>query len=227
MKDNGRHTQSWQTKPAGDLPIVHVIIHPVKYSMMSHSKCHRVFIHDIISDIYFPFCVFSSQNEPPPPYYSVAVHTQPPLKGYEEVVYGVGPGLTPPTHPRYIPQYPPPVVLPQVTRSSIRECYCSHCFPRREIDEPNTGRQCHLCCAVSVLQPPRVRGRDAVRVTPSATGRQGGSYCCSGCWHSPSGSEVNCLSFTQTTEIDTLMLIFLTFKMLVLHIKSVHLSLFF
>lgn len=55
-------------------------------------------------------------NEPPPPYYTV--HTQPPLKPYEEVVYGVGPGLTPPNHPHYIPQYPPPVG-PQVTRSSI------------------------------------------------------------------------------------------------------------
>ncbi|XP_035535314.1 transmembrane protease serine 13a [Morone saxatilis] len=58
-------------------------------------------------------------NDPPPPYYSVAMHTQPPLKPYEEVVYGVGPGLTPPSHPHYIPQYPPPVVVPQVTRSSI------------------------------------------------------------------------------------------------------------
>ncbi|XP_041796071.1 transmembrane protease serine 13a [Chelmon rostratus] len=58
-------------------------------------------------------------NEAPPPYYSVAVHTQPPLKPHEEVVYGVGPGLTPPTRPHYIPQYPPPVVVPQVTQSSI------------------------------------------------------------------------------------------------------------
>ncbi|KAG8002010.1 Transmembrane protease serine 13, partial [Nibea albiflora] len=62
---------------------------------------------------------FSSQNEPPPPYYSVAVHTQPPLKPYEEVVYGVGFGLTPPSHPHYIPQYPPPAVVPTVTRPSI------------------------------------------------------------------------------------------------------------
>lgn len=58
-------------------------------------------------------------NELPPPYYSVALHTQPPLKPYEEVVFGVGPGLTPPPHPHYIPQYAPPVVVPQVTRSSI------------------------------------------------------------------------------------------------------------
>lgn len=58
-------------------------------------------------------------NDPPPPYYSVALHTQPPLKPYEEVVYGVGPGLTPPTHPQYIPRYPSPVVVPQVTQSSI------------------------------------------------------------------------------------------------------------
>ncbi|KAM3615407.1 uncharacterized protein V6R79_001786 [Siganus canaliculatus] len=58
-------------------------------------------------------------NEPPPPYYSVAVHTQPPLQPYEEVVYGSGPGLTAPSHLHYIPQYPPPVAAPQVTRSSI------------------------------------------------------------------------------------------------------------
>ncbi|XP_059186644.1 transmembrane protease serine 13a [Centropristis striata] len=58
-------------------------------------------------------------NEPPPPYYSLSLHAQPPLKSYEEVVYGVGPGLTPHTHPHYIPQYSPPAVVPQVTHSSI------------------------------------------------------------------------------------------------------------
>ncbi|XP_010793282.1 transmembrane protease serine 13-like [Notothenia coriiceps] len=58
-------------------------------------------------------------NDLPPPYYSLDLHTQPPLKPYEEVVYGVGPGLTPPSHPRYIPQYPPPVVVSPVTQSSI------------------------------------------------------------------------------------------------------------
>ncbi|XP_077396388.1 transmembrane protease serine 13a [Festucalex cinctus] len=57
-------------------------------------------------------------NEPPPPYYSVVVHTQPPLKSYEEVVYGVGPGQTPASQPHYIPQYAPPVAAPQVTQSS-------------------------------------------------------------------------------------------------------------
>ncbi|XP_031152581.1 transmembrane protease serine 13a [Sander lucioperca] len=57
-------------------------------------------------------------NESPPPY-SVGVYTLPPLKSYEEVVYGVGPGLTPHTHPHYIPQYAPPVVVPQVIQSSI------------------------------------------------------------------------------------------------------------
>lgn len=58
-------------------------------------------------------------NEPPPPYFSVAVHTQPPLKSYEEVVYGVGPGLKPPTQPHYIPQYPPAGTASPVVRSSI------------------------------------------------------------------------------------------------------------
>ncbi|KAM9853151.1 transmembrane protease serine 13a isoform 2-T2 [Aulostomus maculatus] len=57
-------------------------------------------------------------NEPPPPYYSLAVHTQPPLKPYEEVVYGMGPGMTPATKPHYIPQYPPPVTAAQVQHSS-------------------------------------------------------------------------------------------------------------
>uniref|UniRef100_UPI0037E86531 transmembrane protease serine 13a n=1 Tax=Semicossyphus pulcher TaxID=241346 RepID=UPI0037E86531 len=54
-------------------------------------------------------------NDPPPPYYPTAMHTLPPLKPYEEVVYGVGPGLMPPNHPRYIPRYPTHVVVPQVT----------------------------------------------------------------------------------------------------------------
>ncbi|XP_061136448.1 transmembrane protease serine 13-like isoform X1 [Syngnathus typhle] len=54
----------------------------------------------------------------PPPYYSVAVHTQPPLKSYEEVVYGVAPGPTPANQPHYIPQYAPPVAAPQVTQLS-------------------------------------------------------------------------------------------------------------
>lgn len=73
--------------------------------------------------IYIPFIpsVLTQQNEAPPPYYSVAVHTLPPLKPYEEVVYGVGLGLTPPSQPRYIPQYAPPVAVPIVTRSGTRE----------------------------------------------------------------------------------------------------------
>lgn len=53
-----------------------------------------------------------TQNDLPPPY-SVAVHTQPPLRKDEEVVYDVRPGLTPATYPHYIPQHPPPVVIPQ------------------------------------------------------------------------------------------------------------------
>lgn len=64
-------------------------------------------------------CLISSQNEPPS-YYSIEVQTQPPLKSYEEVVYGVGPGLTPPAYPQYIPQYGPPAAPAQV-QLSIRE----------------------------------------------------------------------------------------------------------
>lgn len=69
-------------------------------------------------------CSFTTQDQLPPPYYSVAGHTQPPLKSYEEVVYGAGSGLdlNPANQPCYIPQYPPPVVAPQVALSSTREC---------------------------------------------------------------------------------------------------------
>ncbi|KAA8594309.1 hypothetical protein FQN60_005143, partial [Etheostoma spectabile] len=69
-------------------------------------------------------------NESPPPY-SVGVYNLPPLKSYEEVVYGVGPGLTPHTHPHYIPQYAPPEVVSQVPQSSIipsrRKKRCCEC----------------------------------------------------------------------------------------------------
>ncbi|KAM4742693.1 transmembrane protease serine 13a [Anableps anableps] len=58
-------------------------------------------------------------DSPPLPYYSVGLYTQPPLKSYEEVVYGSNPGLTLPSQPRYIPQYPPPVVAPPVTKLSL------------------------------------------------------------------------------------------------------------
>lgn len=57
------------------------------------------------------------QNDLPPPYYSVSMHPQPPLKAHEDLMYGVGPGLIPPSQPRYIPQYPPVVVAPQVTHA--------------------------------------------------------------------------------------------------------------
>ncbi|XP_020495034.2 transmembrane protease serine 13a [Labrus bergylta] len=57
-------------------------------------------------------------KDPPPPYYPTSIHTLPPLKSYEEVVYGIGPGLTPPNHPRYIPRYPTHVVVPQVTTTN-------------------------------------------------------------------------------------------------------------
>lgn len=61
------------------------------------------------------------QNDLPPPYYSVAVHTQPPLKPYEEVVYGGDGSVKPPGQLQYIPQYPPPVAAPTVTQPSTRE----------------------------------------------------------------------------------------------------------
>ncbi|XP_037333567.1 transmembrane protease serine 13a [Pungitius pungitius] len=69
----------------------------------------------------------------PPPYYSIEVQTQPPLKSYEEVVYGVGPGLTPPAYPQYIPQYGPPVAPAQVQLSipPRKEKRCCECNARR------------------------------------------------------------------------------------------------
>lgn len=74
---------------------------------------------ELFNDIFF----FTVQDQLPPPEYSVAVHTQPPLKPYEEVVYGAGSGwgLNHTTQPRYIPQYPPPVAGPKVALSSPRE----------------------------------------------------------------------------------------------------------
>ncbi|XP_045076764.1 transmembrane protease serine 13 isoform X2 [Coregonus clupeaformis] len=58
-------------------------------------------------------------NELPPPYYSVEVHTLPPLQSYEEVVYGAGPRHTPPNQLYYIPQHPPTVASQHVCQPSI------------------------------------------------------------------------------------------------------------
>lgn len=152
----------------------------------------------------FTLLVFSSQNEPPPPYYSVAVHTQPPLKPYEEVVYGVGFGLTPPSHPHYIPQYPPPVVVPTVTRPSIRECslllalmfsweYNGCRCTNKTNGERVALTTVNVCILYAVcVQPPALRRRDAARIMPSVSEGQGEPYCCSVCWAWPSGLEVYC-----------------------------------
>uniref|UniRef100_A0A8C7FE26 Transmembrane serine protease 13 n=1 Tax=Oncorhynchus kisutch TaxID=8019 RepID=A0A8C7FE26_ONCKI len=59
------------------------------------------------------------QNELPPPYYSVEVHTLPPLQSYEEAVYGAGPRPTPPNQLYYIPQHPPPVAAQHICQPSI------------------------------------------------------------------------------------------------------------
>ncbi|XP_041850923.1 transmembrane protease serine 13a [Melanotaenia boesemani] len=82
-------------------------------------------------------------DSPPPPYYSVAVHTQPPLKSYEEVVYGTGPGLTPPTQPYYIPQYLPPVVSLKVTETIIT--------PKRKRKCCEGNAQCYRGSGAAVL----------------------------------------------------------------------------
>lgn len=62
-----------------------------------------------------------SQNDPPPPY-SVSVHPQPPLKPYEEVVYGNAYSVPTYIHPHYIPQHAP-VITTAVTQQSFRELF--------------------------------------------------------------------------------------------------------
>lgn len=100
------------------------------------------------------FSLFSSQNELPPPYYSVAVHTQPPLKSYEEVVYDVHPGLTLPTHPHYIPQYPPPVAVPPVKQSSTGECHPQPpYFPEDVMDAGVRTKEMDYYCVYCVSSP--------------------------------------------------------------------------
>ncbi|KAJ7990382.1 hypothetical protein DPEC_G00299710 [Dallia pectoralis] len=64
-------------------------------------------------------------NEPPPPYYTVAVHTLPPLQSYEEVVYGARPA--PPNQLYYIPQQPPPVAVQHVCPPSAAPPYKNNC----------------------------------------------------------------------------------------------------
>lgn len=54
------------------------------------------------------------QNDAPPPYNTVVVHSLPSLKSYDEVAYGTGADLVPPSQPYYIPRYPEPVIVAQV-----------------------------------------------------------------------------------------------------------------
>ncbi|KAL0972886.1 hypothetical protein UPYG_G00196060 [Umbra pygmaea] len=70
-------------------------------------------------------------NELPPPYYSVAVHTLPPLHSYEELIYGADPGIVPPNQLYYIPQNPPAVAVQHICQPSIppcnkKKCKCCH-----------------------------------------------------------------------------------------------------
>ncbi|XP_024911053.1 transmembrane protease serine 13a isoform X2 [Cynoglossus semilaevis] len=53
-------------------------------------------------------------NDAPPPYNTVVVHSLPSLKSYDEVAYGTGADLAPPSQPYYIPRYPEPVIVAQV-----------------------------------------------------------------------------------------------------------------
>lgn len=87
------------------------------------------------------FC-FSLQNEPPPPYYSVAGQPQPPIWPYGEAAYSSGPGLTPPTQPHYMPQYPPPVVAPNVTPASKCEGFSWQYNRCRCMSKNNGDRVC-------------------------------------------------------------------------------------
>ncbi|XP_062329166.1 transmembrane protease serine 13a [Osmerus eperlanus] len=69
------------------------------------------------------------ENERPPPY-SVAVHTQPPLKSYEDVVFGDPAWLVPPSQPYYIPQH-----VPAVTPLPVKE-------PSKELPSSTKLRCC-------------------------------------------------------------------------------------
>uniref|UniRef100_A0A3Q1BX36 Peptidase S1 domain-containing protein n=1 Tax=Amphiprion ocellaris TaxID=80972 RepID=A0A3Q1BX36_AMPOC len=57
----------------------------------------------------------------------MANYDPPPLRPNEEVVYGSEPGLKPPTQPQYIPQHPPPVVVPQVTQPNTTRSRRKRC----------------------------------------------------------------------------------------------------
>ncbi|KAI4885884.1 hypothetical protein NFI96_032829, partial [Prochilodus magdalenae] len=76
-------------------------------------------------------------NDPPPPYYTVAVPTQPPSKWNEEVAYGVRYGVAQTTVPKYPPQNSLQVAPPIITEhgfplappnSRKKECCCDHSF---------------------------------------------------------------------------------------------------
>ncbi|XP_053729831.1 transmembrane protease serine 13a isoform X1 [Synchiropus splendidus] len=70
-------------------------------------------------------------DDAPPPYYSVTVPSQAPYRPYEVTGYGTGPGLTPHSHPHYIPQYPSPVVPVPVQHTTIpTSCKKRRCCER-------------------------------------------------------------------------------------------------
>ncbi|CAN9511391.1 unnamed protein product [Ophioblennius macclurei] len=73
-------------------------------------------------------------NAPPPPYSSVNFNTQPPPRTYEDV-YGLPLDLKPHSYPHYIPQYSPPVVVPQDAQLNAA--------PRRRKGGCGNNRQCY------------------------------------------------------------------------------------
>lgn len=134
-----------------------------------------------------------TQNDLPPPY-SVAVHTQPPLKKDEEVVYDVRPGLNHAAYPHYIHQHPPNVVVPQTVQSGAGECSFNMSAYFRA---GNTAWMCvqrgwkQLTWSLRVrLQPRAAKGEDAARIMPSATAAQEEPCSFWLCWLWPSGLEV-------------------------------------
>lgn len=65
---------------------------------------------------------------------------------------------------------------------------------------PTASEMVSLCLCTVCVQPPGVRGRDAVRIMPSVMEGQGEPYFCLVCWHWLSGLEVHCVYLHRSLD---------------------------